>query len=164
MESAHEKLNSKFGLALLWPAYTKGDERVRGTTAAYPPGAKENGGIFCHANTWAIVAAAELGMAERAMQYYLQITPFTRKDIDCMKVEPYVYCGDIAGPEHEQFGYARNAWLCGAASWTYVAGTTMDPRHPPDLSGLANLAGHSRQMEWLPKHRASSAAFATPSR
>jgi cellobiose phosphorylase len=122
MESAHKKLNSKFGLALLWPAYVTGDERVRGTTT-YPPGAKENGGIFCHANTWAIVAAAKLGMADRAMQYYLQITPFARKDVDCMKVEPYVYCGNVAGPEHKQFGYARNAWLSGTASWTYVAGT-----------------------------------------
>jgi cellobiose phosphorylase len=122
MESAHKKLNTKFGLALLWPAYVTGDERVRGTTT-YPPGAKENGGIFCHANTWAIVAAAKLGMADRAMQYYLQITPFTRKDVDRMKVEPYVYCGNIAGPEHQQFGYARNAWLSGTASWTYVAGT-----------------------------------------
>jgi cellobiose phosphorylase len=40
-----------------------------------------------------------------------------------MKVEPYVYCGNVAGPEHKQFGYARNAWLSGTASWTYVAGT-----------------------------------------
>jgi cellobiose phosphorylase len=122
LESVHKHLNSKYGLALLWPAYQQGDERVRGTTT-YPPGAKENGGIFCHANTWAIVAAAKLGMAERAMQYYLQITPFTRKDVDSMKVEPYVYCGNIAGPEHKQFGYARNAWLSGTAAWTYVAGT-----------------------------------------
>jgi len=122
LDSAHKKLNSKYGLALLWPSYVKGDERVRGTTT-YPPGAKENGGIFCHANTWAIVAAAKLGLADRAMQYYLEITPFTRTDVDCMKVEPYVYCGNVAGPEHPQFGYARNAWLSGTASWTYVAGT-----------------------------------------
>ena len=122
LDSVHKHLNSKYGLALLWPSYVEGDERVRGTTT-YPPGAKENGGIFCHANTWAIVAAAKLGMAERAMQYYLEITPFTRKDVDRMKVEPYVYCGNVAGPEHPQFGYARNAWLSGTASWTYVAGT-----------------------------------------
>jgi cellobiose phosphorylase len=136
MEQAHEKLNSKFGLALLWPAYTEGDERVRGTTT-YPPGAKENGGIFCHANTWAIVAAAKLGMAERAMQYYLQITPFMRRDVDCMKVEPYVYCGNVTGPEHKQYGYARNAWLSGTASWTYVAGTQWILGIRPTYSGLA---------------------------
>jgi len=135
LESAHKKLNSKFGLALLWPAYIEGDERVRGTTT-YPPGAKENGGIFCHANTWAIVAAAKLGMADRAMQYYMQITPFTRKDVDTMKVEPYVYCGNIAGPEHKQFGYARNAWLSGTASWTYVAGTQWILGIRPTYDGL----------------------------
>jgi cellobiose phosphorylase len=135
MQQAHDKLNSKYGLALLWPAYTEGDERVRGTTT-YPPGAKENGGIFCHANTWAIVAAAKLGMAERAMQYYLQITPFMRRDVDCMKVEPYVYCGNVTGPEHKQYGYARNAWLSGTASWTYVAGTQWILGIRPTHSGL----------------------------
>ena len=135
LDQAHDKLNSKFGLALLWPAYTAGDERVRGTTT-YPPGAKENGGIFCHANTWAIVAAAKMGMAERAMQYYLQITPFMRRDVDVMKVEPYVYCGNITGPEHKQYGYARNAWLSGTASWTYVAGTQWILGIRPTHAGL----------------------------
>ncbi len=135
MESAHKYLHCKYGLALLWPAYVVGDERVRGTTT-YPPGAKENGGVFCHADTWAIVAAAKLGMAERAMQYYLEITPFTRTDIDCMKVEPYVYCGNVTGPEHKQFGYARNAWLSGTASWTYVAGTQWILGIRPTYQGL----------------------------
>jgi len=135
MRSAHKHLSSKYGLALLWPAYVEGDERVRGTTT-YPPGAKENGGIFCHAHTWAIVAAAKLGQAERALEYYLQITPFSRTDVDRMKVEPYVYCGNIAGPEHKQFGYARNAWLSGTAAWTYVAGTQWILGIRPTYSGL----------------------------
>jgi len=69
------------------------------------------------------VAAAKARMADRAMQYYLQITPFMRTDVDRMKVEPYVYCGNVTGPEHKQIGYARNAWLSGTASWTYVAST-----------------------------------------
>ncbi len=123
LQSAHDTLNSPFGLALMWPPYVEGDERVRGTTT-YPPGAKENGGIFCHANTWAIVAAAKLGLADRALEYYREITPFTHpKDVDRMKVEPYVYCGNVASPEHKQYGYARNAWLSGTASWVYVAAT-----------------------------------------
>ncbi len=135
MEQAHEKLNSKYGLALIWPAYTEGNERVRGTTT-YPPGAKENGGIFCHANTWAIVAAAKLGLAERAMQYWKQITPFTRRDVDTMKVEPYVYCGNVTGPEHKHPGYARNAWLSGTAAWTYVASTQWILGIRPTHAGL----------------------------
>lgn len=135
MESAHEKLNTPFGLALIWPAYQTGNERVRGSTT-YPPGAKENGGIFCHANTWAIIAAARLGMGDRAYQYYRQVLPLARKDAELYAVEPYVYCSNVCGPEHPQFGYGRNAWLTGTASWTYVAGTQWILGIRPTFKGL----------------------------
>ncbi len=148
MESAHEKLNTRFGLALMWPPYEQGNDRVRGTTT-YPPGAKENGGIFCHANTWAIVAAAQLGWSERAYQYYRQLVPLAREDADLYAAEPYVYCSNICGPTHPQFGYGRNAWLSGTASWMYVAATQwilgirptfkgllVDPCIPPEWDGF----------------------------
>jgi cellobiose phosphorylase len=149
MHSAHAWLNSPFGLAILAPAYTHGNPRVGGTTT-YPPGAKENGGIFCHTNTWAIIAAARMGWNDLAYQYYQQIMPLARNDNDVFKVEPYVYCGNICGPEHPQFGYGRNAWLSGTASWTYVAGTQwilgirptynglqVNPRIPREWSGFS---------------------------
>jgi len=135
MRSAHERLNSPFGLAILAPAYTHGDPRIGGTTT-YPPGAKENGGIFCHTNAWAIIAAARLGWNDLAYQYYQQINPMARSDHDVFKVEPYVYCGNICGPEHPQFGYGRNSWLSGTASWTYVAGTQWILGIRPTYQGL----------------------------
>ncbi|MFZ0534581.1 MAG: glycosyl transferase [Anaerolineales bacterium] len=135
MHRAHARLNTPFGLAILTPAYTHGDPRVGGTTT-YPPGAKENGGIFCHANTWAIIAAARLGWNNLAYQYYRQIMPLARRDNDVFKAEPYVYCGNICGPEHPQFGYGRNAWLSGTASWTYVAGTQWILGIRPTFRGL----------------------------
>ncbi len=135
MHSAHLRLNSSFGLALLAPAYTHGDPRVGGTTT-YPPGAKENGGIFCHANTWAIIAAARLGWNAVAYQYYRQTLPLARNDNDVYKVEPYVYCANICGPEHPQFGYGRNSWLTGTASWTYVAATQWLLGIRPTFKGL----------------------------
>jgi cellobiose phosphorylase len=122
MRAAHDRLNTPYGLALLNPPYDGGDPRVRGTST-FPPGAKENGGIFCHANTWAIVAAAMLGRGDQAYAYYRQILPLARGDADRFAVEPYVYCQNICGPSHPQFGMGRNAWLTGTASWTYVAGT-----------------------------------------
>lgn len=122
MRSAHEQLNTGYGLALLRPPYNGRDSRVQGTST-FPPGAKENGGIFCHANTWAIVAAAMLGWTDRAYAYYRQILPLARTDTDRFLVEPYVYCQNICGPSHPRFGMGRNAWLTGTASWTYVAGT-----------------------------------------
>jgi cellobiose phosphorylase len=135
MNNAHIRLNSPFGLAILAPAYTHSDPRIGGTTT-YPPGAKENGGIFCHTNTWAIIAAARLGMNELAYQYYRQIMPLSRKDSDTFKVEPYVYCGNICGPEHPQFGYGRNSWLSGTAAWTYVAATQWILGIRPTFNGL----------------------------
>jgi cellobiose phosphorylase len=122
MASADEKLNTKFGLALLWPPYDGNDDRVRGTST-YVPGAKENGGIFCHANTWSIVAQAMLGHGDEAYKYYRQILPLARTDSDLYKVEPYTYPQNICGPTHPSFGMARNAWLTGTASWTFVAAT-----------------------------------------
>ena len=135
MRSVHEKLNTPFGIAILWPPYEGSDARVRGTST-YPPGAKENGGIFSHANTWAIIAAARLGWNDRAYEYYRQMLPLTRKDNDHFKVEPYVYCGNIAGPTHPQFGYGRNAWLSGTASWMFVAATQWILGIRPTFRGL----------------------------
>ena len=135
MRSAHELLNTQYGLALLWPPYSGGDQRVIGTST-YPPGAKENGGIFCHANTWAIIAAAMLGWADQAYAYYRQILPLARTDADRFLVEPYVYCQNICGPAHPQFGMGRNAWLTGTASWTYVAGTQWILGVRPSYDGL----------------------------
>lgn len=135
MESAHKELNTNFGLVIMKPAYPYSDPRVRGTSTMQA-GSKENGGIFCHANTWAIVAAALLGWGDRAYQYYRQILPLTRQDADLFKVEPYVYCQNICGPEHPQFGMGRNSWLTGTAAWTYVAGTQYILGIRPTFTGL----------------------------
>ncbi len=135
MASADEKLNTQFGLALLWPPYNGADPRVAGTST-YVPGAKENGGIFCHANTWSIVAAAMLGNGDQAYRYYRQILPLARTDSDLYKVEPYTYPQNICGPTHPSFGMARNAWLTGTASWTYVAATQWILGIRPTYAGL----------------------------
>jgi cellobiose phosphorylase len=135
MASADEKLNTKFGLALIWPPYDGNDDRVRGTST-YVPGAKENGGIFCHANTWSIVAEAMLGNGDEAYKYYRQILPLARTDSDLYKVEPYTYPQNICGPTHPSFGMARNAWLTGTASWTYVAATQWILGIRPTYAGL----------------------------
>jgi cellobiose phosphorylase len=135
MASADAKLNTKYGIALLWPPYDGADDRVRGTST-YVPGAKENGGIFCHANTWSIVAAAMLGHGDEAYKYYRQILPLARTDSDVYKVEPYTYPQNICGPTHPSFGMARNAWLTGTASWTFVAATQWILGIRPTYEGL----------------------------
>ena len=135
LRSVDEHLATPFGTALLWPPYDGGDERVRGT-ATYPPGAKENGGIFCHANTWLIIAAAMLGRGDDAYVHYRRILPLARTDADLFRAEPYVYSQNICGPAHPQFGMARNAWLTGTAAWAFVAATQWILGIRPTFDGL----------------------------
>ena len=135
LSSADERLNTEFGIALMWPPYDGAEDRVQGTST-YVPGAKENGGIFCHANTWSIVAAAMLGHGDDAYRYYRQILPLARRDSDVYKAEPYVYAQNICGPAHPSFGLARNAWLTGTAAWAYVAATQWILGIRPTYDGL----------------------------
>jgi cellobiose phosphorylase len=121
LNSVYQYLNTKYGIVLLYPAYPHFDAQIGGLTT-YPPGAKENGGIFLHANPWAIIAETITGNGNRAYQYYKQILPITRNEIaDLFEVEPYVYPQNILGKEHPQFGTGRNSWLTGTASWNMIA-------------------------------------------
>jgi cellobiose phosphorylase len=135
MASANDLLGTPYGPAVMWPPYDGAEPRVQGTST-YPPGAKENGGIFCHAAAWSVVAAAQLGDYDGAYEYYRQLLPLTRPDVERAAVEPYVYSQNICGPTHPQFGLGRNAWLTGAAAWMYVAATQWILGVRPTHAGL----------------------------
>ncbi len=121
LDSARERLNTPHGMVLQNPAYTS--YRIElGEVSTYPPGYKENGGIFCHNNPWVIIAETIMGRAEYAWQYYKQITPAYREEIsEVHRLEPYVYAQMIAGKEAIRHGEAKNSWLTGTASWNFVA-------------------------------------------
>jgi len=149
LDAAYEHLNTRYGLKLSTPGYDGYDPRLGGVST-YPPGAKENGGIFLHPNPWAMIAEAILGNGERAYQYYAQINPLSHNDrIEIYECEPFVYAQNILGNEHPQHGLARNSWLTGTASWCYLAATQwilgirpgygglyIDPCLPPDWEGF----------------------------
>lgn len=123
MDIVYERLNTKYGIKLSTPGFNGYDPKYGGVTT-YPPGAKENGGIFLHPNPWAMIAETVLGRGDRAYEYYAQINPLAKNDdIDLYECEPYVYAQNILGDEHPQFGLGRNSWLSGTASWCYQAGT-----------------------------------------
>ena len=136
MDSAYNRLNTKYGLKLSAPGFNGYDPKYGGVTT-YPPGAKENGGIFLHPNPWAIIAETILGNGERAYEYYAQINPVAKNDmIEVYECEPYVYAQNILGDEHPQFGLARNSWLTGTASWCYQAATQWILGIRPEYNGL----------------------------
>ncbi len=136
MDTVYRRLNTSFGIKLSTPGYNGFDPRVGGITT-YPPGAKENGGLFLHPNPWAMIAETMLGDGDRAYQYYDQINPASKNDIiERYEAEPYVYCQNILSDEHPQFGLGRNSWLSGTASWAYQAATRYILGVQPDYHGL----------------------------
>jgi len=136
LESVHRHLNTRFGLKLSAPGYNGFDPAIGGVTT-YPPGAKENGGIFLHTNPWAIIAETLVGHGDRAFEYYTQINPAAKNElIETYEVEPYCYPQNILGDEHPQFGLGRNTWLSGTSSWTYVAATQHILGIRPEVDGL----------------------------
>jgi cellobiose phosphorylase len=123
LASVYRLLNTAKGIKISAPGFD-GYDAKRGGITTYPPGAKENGGIFLHTNPWVVIAETILGDGDRAYQYYRQINPAAKNDvIEEYECEPYVYAQNILGDEHPQFGLARNSWLSGSASWAYQAAT-----------------------------------------
>ena len=136
LESVKKYLNTKNGIKLSTPGYSRYDHEKGGVTS-YPPGAKENGGIFLHSNPWVMIAETMLGHGNQAFEYYDQINPASKNDrIDEFECEPYVYPQNILGNEHPQFGLGRNSWLSGTASWTYQAATQYILGIKPTYTGL----------------------------
>jgi N,N'-diacetylchitobiose phosphorylase len=122
MDSLKEHLSTEHGIVINAPAFREHDPEV-GAVTSFPPGLKENAGIFCHANTWTVVAEGLLGRGDRAFELYRSFLPAAKNDnADLYTMEPYVYSQFITGKEHPyHFGRARNSWLTGTASWAFVA-------------------------------------------
>lgn len=138
MQSVFERLDTPCGLRILDPPFT-GIPEPEDPPLGSSPGTGENGAIFCHANTWAIMAEALLGNAERAFKYYHQLLPESViGQVGSARYgrEPYVYLSSIVGPVSEHFGSGGISWLTGTASWMYVAATQYLLGILPTLDGL----------------------------
>ena len=121
LNAVEEKLGTNHGIMILQPAYKEYHVEL-GEVSSYPPGYKENAGIFCHNNPWIIIAEAMENEGDRAFDFYGRICPAFREDIsDVHRTEPYVYSQMIAGRDAVNHGEAKNSWLTGTASWNFVA-------------------------------------------
>lgn len=120
LRSVEEKLDTKYGIVLLQPAYTSYHPEL-GEITSYPEGYKENAGIFCHNNPWISIAETIVGHGNRAFDVYKKICPAYLQDVsDLHKTESYVYSQMIAGIDAAHFGEAKNSWLTGTAAWTFT--------------------------------------------
>ena len=136
LESVKERLDTKYGIVLLQPAYTRYHLEL-GEISSYPPGYKENAGIFCHNNPWIVCAEAELGHGDRAFEVYRRTAPAYIEDIsEVHRTEPYVYSQMVAGKDAPSFGEGKNSWLTGTAAWTFVSISQAILGVKPSLDGL----------------------------
>ncbi|WP_054941915.1 GH36-type glycosyl hydrolase domain-containing protein [Paenibacillus ihuae] len=139
MDSVREMLDTELGIKKIHPSITSFPDPADPLTN-YNKGTGENGAVFCHANTWAIIAECMLGRGDLAYKYYRQLLPNVAMDKAGLwryKAEPYVYASNLFGPESDKFGLANVSWLTGTAAWMYVAVTQYILGVKPVLEGLS---------------------------
>ncbi|MEW6565847.1 MAG: glycosyl transferase [Spirochaetota bacterium] len=121
LDSVAQHLDTPHGIVILDPPY-KTYHLELGEVSSYPPGYKENGGIFCHNNPWVMIGEVRVGRPDRAFEYWKKIAPAYRETIsELHRMEPYVYSQMIAGKGSRRHGEAKNSWLTGTAAWNFVA-------------------------------------------
>ncbi len=136
LDSVKKLLDTRYGIVLLQPAY-KDYHLELGEVSSYPPGYKENAGIFCHNNPWITVAETVVGDGDRAFETYSRICPAYIEDIsEIHRTEPYVYSQMIAGKDAVHHGEAKNSWLTGTAAWTFLSASQYILGIRPSLDGL----------------------------
>ena len=108
-------LTPPFDQSPLDPGYIKG----------YLPGVRENGGQYTHAALWTVMAIAQLGNGDEAVELFHMLNPInhtrTPADVERYKVEPYVVAADVyTHPPH--IGRGGWTWYTGSAAWMYRLG------------------------------------------
>ena len=136
LDSVKERLDTKYGIVLNNPPYSEYHVEL-GEISSYPPGYKENAGIFCHNNPWVIIAETVIGRGDRAFEYWKKIAPaYLEEQSEVHRLEPYVYAQMIAGKDAVRHGEAKNSWLTGTAAWNFVAVSQYLLGVRPDFEGL----------------------------
>jgi len=122
LAAVKKRLYKDYGVLLFTPAFSIVDKSV-GYLTRYAPGVRENGGVYTHAATWAIIAQAIAGNVEDVYDTFKRICPplLSVKNPDKYKGEPYVTPGNIEGPESLNEGQGAWTWYSGSSGWLYKA-------------------------------------------
>jgi cellobiose phosphorylase len=136
MQALNERLATPYGIMLSAPPFTNTPPTVMGGVI-YNHGIKENAGIFCHTQGWAVMAETMLGHGDRAYEYYRAYMPSAYNDrAELREIEPYVHCQTTYAPCNRNGGKSRVPWLSGTASWSYHSAVQWILGVRPELEGL----------------------------
>lgn len=93
--------------------------------------------MFCHNNPWIVCGEAVLGRGNEAFDIYKRICPaYLEEESEVHETEPYVYSQMVTGRASGEPGRAKNSWLTGTASWTFVSINQAILGIQPDYDGL----------------------------
>ena len=139
MDSVKMHMDTGMGLLINTPGIPADPDNPDHKGNGLPAGYSENGGIFCQANCWAIIAEALLGRGDTAWKYYKQILPnevIKRIGLDAYRGEAYAFSSTMLGPQNDQFGQACVSQVTGTAAWMDVAATQYLLGVRPVIRGL----------------------------
>jgi cellobiose phosphorylase len=156
MESLKKYLLRDKGVQICWPSFTKVDDSI-GLISRCVPGKKENGAIFNHASSWAVLALLEIGDIDLAVDIYHRMLPInSAKNIDRYEVEPYVFAEYVTSPDHPTEGQASHSWLTGTAVWMLRIATDHILGFKTNLDGFIidpKIPKHWKELKYTRKFR-----------
>lgn len=150
LDAVRGHLVSEWGVAMCAPPFENTPVDVM-RAVLFNPGNKENGGIFSHTQSWAVLAELEAGDPDRGYACYRAFLPAAQNDrADIREIEPYVHCQSTHSWFSRKVGRSRVPWLSGTASWAHftalhgilglrpeAGGLRIDPRIPSEWSGFS---------------------------
>lgn len=136
MDSVQSQLATEWGIMICTPPI-KNTPYHTVRAALLNAGQKENAGIFCHTQGWAVIAEAILHRPDRAYAYYRAYMPSAYNErAEVRQIEPYVHCQSTHSIHSRRAGASRLPWLSGTAAWSYFAATQYLLGIQPDYDGL----------------------------
>ena len=136
LDSVNQQLASEYGVAMCAPPFAKTPVKVM-RAVLFNPGNKENGGIFSHTQSWAVLAEIAGGSGDRAYDYYRSFMPSAQNDrIEKREIEPFAHCQSTHSKFSDKFGVSRVPWLSGTASWAHYTATHHILGLRPETGGL----------------------------
>ena len=114
-------------IRLLTPAFDK-TPHDPGYIKGYVAGVRENGGQYTHAALWSVMAYAQAGQKDKALELLEMISPIrhtaTQQGADRYMTEPYVIAADVYGVEPHN-GRGGWTWYTGSAGWMMTAASAI---------------------------------------
>ncbi len=136
LDTVRSRLATRYGVMICDPAFINTPVAVM-RAVLMQPGCKENGGIFSHTQSWAVLAECARGAGDTAYTYYRSFLPSAMNDqADIREVEPYVHCQSTHSQASKKEGTSRIPWLSGTASWANYTAQVAILGIQPQIHGL----------------------------